>query len=174
MRVLAVSGSLQAQSGNLALLQRAVELAPAGMTLEIFDGLRALPHFNPDLEVEYAPREVQAWRLALAASDALLIASPEYGRSLPGSLKNGVDWTIGSGELYRRIVAMTAAVPGADRGRPGLVALGVTLSAVGCEIVWSDPIARTSTFDQDIARMLSALAQAVRVRREALAAEREA
>lgn len=61
----------------------------------LFDGLRHLPHFNPDTE---EPPAVRDWRKALAGSDAVLIASPEYGHSLPGALKNGIDWVIGSGE----------------------------------------------------------------------------
>jgi len=77
---------LQAKSGNLALLQRAVELAPAGVAIQLFDGIRDLPHFNPDLEVEGPLPAVELWRRAIADSDALLIACPEFGHSLPGVL----------------------------------------------------------------------------------------
>ena len=67
--------------------------------LVIFDGLRNLPHFNPDVEAGGAPVSVAHWRLAVLGSDAVRIASPEHRFSLPGVLKNGLDWLIGSGEL---------------------------------------------------------------------------
>src|SRR5689334_20441833 len=92
MRILAISGSLQARSSNLALVHAAVALAPAGVEVVIFDGLRELPHFNPDLEADGPLPAVQAWRTAIAESAALLIACPEYGFSLPGVIKNGIDW----------------------------------------------------------------------------------
>lgn len=57
------------------------------------------------------------WRQTLAESHAVLVASPEYGFSLPGALQNGIDWVIGSGELEEKVVAITAAVPGLERGR---------------------------------------------------------
>src|SRR5438045_405531 len=117
MRVLAVSGSLQSRSSNLSLLRLAAATAPAGVEVVIFEGLCDLPHFNPDLEANGEPEPVSVWRRAIAESDALLIASPEYGHSLPGALKNGIDWVIGSGELERKVVAITAAVPGPERGR---------------------------------------------------------
>src|SRR5688572_27023957 len=112
MRVLGICGSLQAKSGNLALLKTAAESMPPGVELVLFDGLRHLPHFNPDIEGSGVPESVTQWRLALASSDAVLIASPEYGFSLPGVLKNGIDWVIGSGEFEQKIVAITAAVAG--------------------------------------------------------------
>src|SRR5258708_25643948 len=99
MRILAICGSLQSRSANVVLLQGAAASAPESVEVVLFDGLRALPHFDPDLEASGVPPAVEAWRHALTESDALLIASPEYGHSLPGALKNGIDWVIGSGEL---------------------------------------------------------------------------
>ncbi len=157
MLVLAISGSLQAGSANLHLLQRAVKLSPLGMEMVIFDGLRALPHFNPDLETNEAPVPVQEWRRALARSERLLIASPEYGHSLPGSLKNGIDWAIGSGELERKIVAVTASVSHRERGRRGLKALCDTLGAVSATIVGGEPIVRGPAFEVELKALLQAL-----------------
>ena len=130
MRILAICGSLQQKSSNLTLLQHAAAVAPPGVEVVLFDGLRALPQFNPDLETDGELPVVAAWRRALQESQALLIASPEYGHSLPGALKNGIDWVIGSGELERKVVAITAAVPAVERGRLGLKALADTLGAV--------------------------------------------
>ena len=117
MRILAICGSLQAKSGNLALLHIAAASTPPGVELILFDGLRDLPHFNPDIEASRVPESVTQWRQALTDSCAVLIASPEYGFSLPGVLKNGIDWVIGSGELEQKVVAITAAVPAPGRGR---------------------------------------------------------
>jgi chromate reductase len=162
VRILALCGSLQAVSANLALLHTAARSAPAGVEVVLFDGLRDLPHFDPDLEAKGVPPAVQRWRRALSDSDALLIASPEYGHSLPGVLKNGIDWVIGSGELERKVVAISASVPGPDRGRLGLKALGNTLGAVRATIVGGEPITRGPTFDRDVAALLQRLVDEVR------------
>jgi NAD(P)H-dependent FMN reductase len=87
VRILAICGSLQAQSANLMLLHAAARSASAGVEIVSFDGLRHLPHFDPDLERGGEPLIVREWRRAFAESDAALIASPEYGHSLPGALK---------------------------------------------------------------------------------------
>ena len=160
MRILAVCGSLQAQSGNLALLKTAAASMPPGVELVLFDGLRELPHFNPDIEATGVPESVTQWRLALAASDAVLIASPEYGFSLPGVVKNGIDWVIGSGELEQKVVAITAVVPGPGRGRRGLQALRDTLSAVRATIVGGEPITRGPELETQIAALVQALVAA--------------
>jgi NAD(P)H-dependent FMN reductase len=158
MRILTVSGSLQAQSGNRALLRVAARLAPTGVEVIFFDGLRELPFFDPDLDGEVGPPAVEAWRQAVADAAAMLIASPEYGHSLPGTLKNGIDWLIGSGELYRKIIAITASVADQQRGRKGLDALAQTLGAVDAVIVWNKPTVRDARFDVEIAEILQRLA----------------
>jgi NAD(P)H-dependent FMN reductase len=159
MRILAICGSLQAKSGNLALLNAAATSAPPGVEVVLFDGLRDLPHFNPDIGAAAAPASVVRWRQALADSQAVLIASPEYGFSLPGALKNGIDWVIGSGELENKVVAITAAVPAPERGRRGLRALHDTLSAVRATIVGGEPIPRGPDFERRIAHLVQALVE---------------
>jgi NAD(P)H-dependent FMN reductase len=162
MRILGISGSLQARSGNAALLQAAAQTAPTGVEVAIFDGIRDLPPFNPDLEsTGAAPAAVLAWRRALATADAVLIASPEYGFSLPGALKNAIDWVIGSCELEGKIVAITAAVPAAERGRRGLAALRDTLTAVRATIVGGAPIVRGARFEEHVRELTLALVAAV-------------
>jgi chromate reductase len=160
MKIVGVCGSLQAESGNLRLLESARTMVPDGVDFELFDGIRALPHFNPDVEV--APESVRAWRSALASSDAVLIASPEYGHSLPGALKNAVDWVIGTGELESKIVAITASTPSADRGRKGLDALAGTLRAVNATILGGAPIARGPNADGELRALVEALLETVR------------
>jgi chromate reductase len=135
VRILGICGSLQARSGNLALLHVAAASNPRDIEFAVFDGLRDLPPFNPDVDATGAPDSVLRWRRALAESDGVLIASPEYGFSLPGALKNGIDWVISSGELEGKVAAITAAVPTSERGRRGLQALRDSLLAVRAVIV---------------------------------------
>lgn len=162
MRILGISGSLQRESGNLTLLRTAIAVAPPGAALRVFDGTRLLPPFDPDLEQAGPPPSVEGWRRELRESDAVLIASPEYGHSLPGALKNAIDWVIGSGELYRKVVAITAAVPTIERGRRGLAALEQTLLAVGATVVGGVPIARGATFASEVRALLVSLVESAR------------
>jgi chromate reductase len=157
MKILAVSGSLQSKSRNRDLLRSAAAKAPAGVEVVPFEGLQDLPHFNPDIERDRTPESVTRWRRELASSDAVLIASPEYGFSLPGVLKNAIDWVIGSGELEGKIVAITAAVPGPGRGERGLQALRQTLSAVRATVVGGEPIPVGPEFEARIEALMRAL-----------------
>jgi chromate reductase, NAD(P)H dehydrogenase (quinone) len=156
MKILGICGSLQALSGNLALLHVAAHSTPPNAEFVVFDGLRDLPLFNPDVEAR-APESVLRWRRALAESDAIFIASPEYAFSLPGALKNGIDWVIGSGELEGKVIAITAAVPAPERGRRGLEALRTTLSAVRAVIVGGEPIAKGPDFQARVAQLVADL-----------------
>jgi chromate reductase len=106
MLILAISGSLRAASSNGALLQAAARLAPADAHVEVFDGIAALPHFNPDLDVEPAPPAVATWRDALRSADAIVLSSPEYVHGVPGALKNALDWIVSSGELSGKPLAL--------------------------------------------------------------------
>jgi chromate reductase len=159
MRILGICGSLQARSGNMVLLHAAAASMPRGVELVLFDGLRELPHFNPDIEADGVPASVTRWRLELAGSDAVLVACPEYGFSLPGALKNGIDWVIGSGELERKVVAVTAAVAGPGRGRRGLDALCATLTAVRATIVGGTPIPKGPHLESEVAALVRALVE---------------
>jgi chromate reductase, NAD(P)H dehydrogenase (quinone) len=157
VRILGVCGSLQKKSANMTLLETAAAVAPEGVEVALFDGLRHVPLFDPDLEASGEPPAVSALRRAIAESDALLIASPEYGHSLPGSLKNAIDWLIGTGELERKVVAITASVPAPERGRRGLAALRDTLGAVSARVVGGEPIARGPSFEEEVAALVCAL-----------------
>ena len=91
MRLLAVSGSLRRDSHNSRLLRAAAQQLPPGVELEIYDGLKQIPPFDED--DEGAPAlEVLEWRDAIESADAVLFATPEYNSSIPGQLKNAVDW----------------------------------------------------------------------------------
>src|SRR5919198_5420932 len=92
MRVLGISGSLRRESHNTRLLRVAAELAPQHAELELFEGLRDVPPYNEDDDGDLAPEGARRLREAIAAADAVLIATPEYNSSIPGQLKNALDW----------------------------------------------------------------------------------
>src|SRR5207344_618511 len=112
---------------------------------------------NLDIDVDGPPESVLRWKQALAKSDAILIASPEYAFSLPGVLKNAIDWVVGTGELEGKVVAITAAVLHQGRGRRGLQALRDTLSAVRATIVGGEPIPLGPAFERQVALLVEAL-----------------
>jgi len=110
-RILAVSGSLRARSSNTELLRAAGIIGADIAILTIYDGIAALPHFNPDLDGEGAvlPAAVTAFRTELARADALLISSPEYAHGVPGSLKNALDWLVSGPEMPGKPVGLLNA-----------------------------------------------------------------
>ena len=85
MRILGISGSLRRDSHNRRLLLEAAELLPAGVELELYDGLKAVPPYDEDDDVEHAPEAVAELRDAIAGADAVLFATPEYNGSVPAS-----------------------------------------------------------------------------------------
>ena len=91
MRILGIAGSLRRGSHNRRLLRAAGDALPPGAVLVEWDGLAGLPAFDEDLETT-PPEAVQAFLDAVEEADALLIATPEYNASLPGALKNALDW----------------------------------------------------------------------------------
>lgn len=90
MNVLALSGSLRKESFNTALLRALQPLAPEGMVIRIAE-IRSLPLYDQDAEVSF-PAEAKALKDAVEAADGIIIATPEYNRSVPGVLKNAIDW----------------------------------------------------------------------------------
>ncbi len=92
MRVLGISGSLRHDSHNSALLRAAAERRPAGAELVPFERLGEIPPYDEDVEVAAVPTVVRELREAIREADAVLIATPEYNHSIPGQLKNALDW----------------------------------------------------------------------------------
>lgn len=114
LRVLALAGSLRRDSYNRRLARAAAELAPAGLAVALWDDFGAIPLFSEDLEAAGVPEPVAALRRAVAAVDGLLIATPEYNQSIPGVLKNAVDWLSRRPDrvLRGKPVAIAGATPG--------------------------------------------------------------
>jgi len=113
IKVLALSGSFRKASYNTMLLRAAQELAPAGMSIEIYD-YRDVPLYDDDVRAAGYPPTVQKFRAAIAASDAILFASPEYNYSVSGVLKNAIDWASRAPNMP--FDGKTGAVIGASQG----------------------------------------------------------
>jgi chromate reductase len=115
VRVLGISGSLRQGSHNTHLLRVAAEVVPPPHELAVFDGLRDVPPYDADDDTEPAPEAVQRLRNAIGGADAILIATPEYNSSLPGQLKNAIDWAsrpFPSNVLRNKPVAVIGASTG--------------------------------------------------------------
>jgi chromate reductase, NAD(P)H dehydrogenase (quinone) len=92
MRILGISGSLRRDSHNTSLLRAAAMSLPSGVELDVYDGLADLPHYNADIDGDPPIESVARLREAIADADGVLIATPEYNGSIPGALKNALDW----------------------------------------------------------------------------------
>ena len=137
MRVLGLPGSVRAGSHNLALLRAAAPLLPAGVELEVWERLKALPPFDEDDEHDPHP-SVLALRDAVARADAVLIATPEYNHSLPGQLKNALDWLSrpsGASVLRGKPVAVVGASTGLFGAVWAQAEARKVLEAIGAEVV---------------------------------------
>lgn len=127
MKVLAISGSARASSTNTAMLRAAGSVAPSDIEVVVFDGVERLPVFSPDLEGDRLPDEVRRFIGLIAESDGIIISSPEYVRSLPGGLKNAIDWLVSGEEIVGKPVALMHA---SHRGDDMLKSLRTVLGTV--------------------------------------------
>ena len=137
-KILGISGSLRRGSYNTRLLEAAAELLPEGVELELFDGLKAVPPYDEDDDVEPAPDPAARLRETIAGADAVFIATPEYNSSVPGQLKNALDWA--SRPLMTNSMRFKpVAVAGASTGAFGAVwaqgELRKVLAAMGARVV---------------------------------------
>jgi chromate reductase len=147
MRILAVSGSLRAGSYNTSLLRAAIEAAPESVELELWEGLGDLPPYDEDLDADDdVPESVRRLRADWADADAILFATPEYNGSVPGGLKNAIDWA-SRPRLESALRNKTVAVVGASTGRFGALwaqqDLKRILGIAGARVVGTEiPVAR--------------------------------
>jgi chromate reductase len=141
MRVLGISGSLRRDSHNSTLLRAAAELLPPSAQLEVFDGLKAVEPYDEDDDRGGGPAGARRLREAISSADAVLIATPEYNSSIPGQLKNALDWASrpkGDNALWGK----PAAVVGASTGMFGAVwsqaEVRKALGASGARVIETD------------------------------------
>src|SRR5207247_4846081 len=138
MRVLAISGSLRRDSHNTKLLRAAEALAPDGLELELYDELELVPPYNEDRDGDEAPLGAARLRARIADVDALLIATPEYNASVPGQLKNAVDWAsrpVRAGALWGKPVVVIGASTGLYGGVWAQAELRKVLATAGARVV---------------------------------------
>jgi chromate reductase len=153
MRVLGIAGSLRRGSYNHALLRAAAERLPAGVEWSEFERLAEIPPYDSDLEEEGVPEPVAALREAIREADAVIVATPEYNHSIPGVLKNALDWASRPAG-QSAMTGKPAAVVGASTGMFGAVwAQAETrkvLGALGARVVAAElPVARAADLYRD-------------------------
>jgi len=177
MRFLALSGSLRAGASNTAILEAAKIVAAPDVEVELYAGLGDLPAFNPDLdsgEATQLPRSAADLRDRIGRADALLISSPEYAHGIPGSLKNALDWLVGSLEFPGKPVGLLGVAGRAAFARAQLVEVLNTMSAqlvneacVSIDLPRRDVDARAIAADPDASDALraaiTALAQSTEI-----------
>jgi NAD(P)H-dependent FMN reductase len=163
--LLTICGSLRANSTNGRLLRAATALLPESIHVDPYDALATLPAFDPGLDLTPGPA-VEDLRRRVKAASAVLIATPEYAHGVPGSLKNALDWMVGSGELIDKPVAVivASASDGAFALR-GLVEVLRTMSAkVPDELCLSvagirSKLGRDGSLEPDLQAQIQALLQ---------------
>lgn len=154
-RILAVSGSLRQNSYNTALARAAAELTPAGVDVELYTGLGELPPFDADTDGADAPTAVRELRARIESSDAVLFVTPEYNGSIPGVLKNAIDWASRPPRGGAALWGATVAVAGATTGQYGAIwaqqDLRRVLGLAGARVIDGElPVARAQdAFDGD-------------------------
>lgn len=127
MKILALSGSLREKSYNKSAIEALSQVVPEGVEVSVFDGIRDLPLFNPDLEEERVPA-VERFKGALGNSDGLVIASPEYAHGISGAMKNALDWLVSGEEFIRIPIMLINTSPRAHHAQEALREVVVTMS----------------------------------------------
>jgi chromate reductase, NAD(P)H dehydrogenase (quinone) len=162
VKILAVSGSLRGDSYNTSLLRAAIEAAPEGIDVELYDpaAIGELPLYDQDLEHVGVPRSVEHLRAAWGSADAILFATPEYNGSVPGGLKNAIDWA-SRPKLEAALTNKTAAVIGASSGQFGAMwaqaDLRKILGIAGARVVGDElPVTRAHERFDGSGRLLDA------------------
>jgi chromate reductase len=138
MRILAISGSLREESFNTRLLEAAAKLAPVHVDVERWHGLRAVPPFDEDLESGEAPPAVRHLRHLIDTADAVLVSTPEYNGSVPGQLKNALDWASRphrTNPLRNKPVAVVGASTGSFGALSAQADLRRILARIGARVI---------------------------------------
>jgi chromate reductase len=138
MKILGISGSLRRSSHNTSLLGAAAGLLPDDVAFELWGGLKEVPPYDEDDDTEEAPAAAAALRQAIAGADAVLFATPEYNSSVPGQLKNAIDWVsrpLATNPLRNKPVAVVGASTGAFGAVWSQAELRKVLAATGARVV---------------------------------------
>ncbi len=128
-KILVIPGSLRAASSSNLILQAIISFSPKDSEIEVYDAVGKLPHFN---DPENDPKEVIDFKESIRRAEAVLICTPEYAFGIPGSLKNALDWTVGSGEFVGKPVGIITA---SSQGEKGHAALLLVMTAISAAII---------------------------------------
>lgn len=170
MHVLALSGSLRAQSLNTLLLKEAARLAPPGMTMTRWEGLDQLPHYSPERDADPLPPPAVELHDLIREVDALLFCTPEYIHAMPAVLKNLLEWVVSSGVCVGKPAAAWSVSPSMEGGARAHASLVHTLEVMSARVVPESSLCLTlARSGLDEAGRLADATQAARLR-EALGA----
>jgi chromate reductase, NAD(P)H dehydrogenase (quinone) len=128
INILGICGSLRASSSSMAIMKFVAAMSPPGVEFVIFEGLGDLPHFNDSPVI---PSAIQKFQQLLKQADGVFICTPEYAFGVPGSLKNALDWTVGTGDFVDKPVALVTASSAGDKAHASLLQ---TLNAIAARI----------------------------------------
>ena len=128
-KIIAVSGSTRKNSSNFKILKFIFEHINNRYEVEIFEDLESIPHFNPDLDTENPPEEVTIFRNKILAADGVIICTPEYVFSLPGSLKNALEWCVSTTVFSNKKVGLITASASGEKGHEQLSLIMKTIEA---------------------------------------------
>ena len=177
IRILGISGSLRRDSHNTSLLRAAAEAAGPDIELELYEGLKQIPPYDEDDDIHPRPASVARLNEAIANADAVLFATPEYNSSIPGQLKNAIDWVsrpVATNVLRNKPVAVVGASTGGFGAVWAQAELRKVLATLGTRVLDVElPVPHAHTrFEQgaltdeeiraSLAEMLEALAAEVR------------
>ena len=129
-KILAISGSTRSGSSNSKLLQIISEMLPEKYEMHIFKGIDTLPHFNPDLDTDEPPVEIQQFRQQIAAAVGVIICTPEYVFSMPGSLKNALEWMVSTVIFSDKPVGLITAAASGEMGHEELKLVMRTIQTI--------------------------------------------
>lgn len=138
MKILAVSGSLRPDSWNTKVLRSAAEVLPGDAELELYEELKQVPPYDEPDDVQPGPEAVERLRAAIREADAVLFATPEYNSSIPGQLKNALDWVsrpLATNPMRNKPVAVVGASTGAFGAVWAQAELRKVLAAMGARVV---------------------------------------
>ena len=184
-RILGISGSLRRDSHNTSLLRAAAEAAGPDIEFELYDGLKQIPPYDEDDDVHPRPESVARLNEAIAAADAVFFSTPEYNSSIPGQLKNAIDWVsrpVATNALRNKPVAVVGASTGGFGAVWAQAELRKVLAAVGARVLDLElPVPHAHTRFEDggltddeirtrLEEAIEALADAARAREDQRAA----
>lgn len=129
IKILAIAGSTRKNSSNFKILQYIANHLNAEFNVEIFEDLAALPHFNPDLDTENPPAEIISFRNKIIEAEGIIICTPEYVFSLPGSLKNALEWCVSTTILSHKKSGLITASATGEMAHEQLLLIMKTLEA---------------------------------------------